>query len=161
MPDKPEVSSEVWEHYNLLMRSTRTFGETAAGQSPKLFGEELYGAEDLPEMLEGATAALAALKEELGQFTEQAEEAVEAEEAPSEEAAVEGGLPLPALALPGLAQHFRGRGPGRAAGDIEGRKMVVVQPEETQLDILGVLRDIALIGLPFRGTVTKAIGSKL
>jgi len=158
MPDKPEVSSEVWEHYNLLTRTSVALGEVLTGTRKGIEGFT-EGLEDLPQMLEDATQAMEGLKEEYGEAEE--EIAAPAEEELLGEEGAEGGLPLPALALPGLARHFGARGFGRAAGAIGDRKMVVLPPDDTQLDILGVLRDIALIGLPFRGTVTKAIGSKL
>ena len=66
----------------------------------------------------------------------------------------------PMASIRGLLDKGATEDAGRAVGDIGDRRMVVM-PENTQLDILGVLRDIALIGLPFRGIATKAIGSKL
>ena len=73
-------------------------------------------------------------------------------------------LGFPAAAAGAGATSAISKDPGRAAGEVEGRKMAVLPPESPGLEglasLAGSAASIALLGLPAKA-VTTAVGSKL
>lgn len=67
-------------------------------------------------------------------------------------------------AVLGAAQGLLKEDEGRAVGEVEGRRMGVMQPDSSGAESLGALASsaasIALLGLPGKA-VTSAVGSKL
>ena len=68
----------------------------------------------------------------------------------------------PAAALAGAKSLLSDSGDeGKAVGEVEGRRMVVEQPESSGMEgIVNAIAGIALLGLPVKA-VTAAVGSKL
>lgn len=153
MPNERENLDALVTQFNRLMGA-------GLGRSRRFKGrEDEEGAGEFGEMLDTLTESIGELREAVGETTEEVEEAQEVarEPGPREYGEAEPAMP----GFPGLPD-LPGESLGRAVGDIGDRRMVVMQPNEgTQMDILGVLKDMALTGLPTRGVVTKAIGSKL
>ncbi len=96
----------------------------------------------------------------------QAGDGLELPEEPEEAGGGGGGnLLKPAAALAGAKSLLSDKGDeGKAVGEVEGRRMVVRQPENEGSESLAALASaattIALLGLPAKA-VTTAVGSKL
>lgn len=95
----------------------------------------------------------------------QAGDGLELPEEPEEDGGGGGNLLKPAAALAGAKSLLSDKGDeGKAVGEVEGRRMVVRQPENEGSESLAALASaattIALLGLPAKA-VTTAVGSKL
>ncbi len=95
----------------------------------------------------------------------QAGDGLELPEEPEEDGGGGGNLLKPAAVAAGAKSLLSDKGDeGKAVGEVEGRRMVVRQPENEGSESLAALASaattIALLGLPAKA-VTTAVGSKL